>query len=269
MSLVFLTTLGMRPQAITVALDKLQEQYRYDAVGILHTDPENSGIANALRDLKVVLGRDYPHIRADYHNITQRNGTALHDLTDQDTARDYMKGVGKVLIAYGKQHYRVHLLVAGGRKAMSIYGMVAANLVFTSSQDQVFTVLSSDDVLGREEWHVPANKRHEVKIVKLPMVPSRLLPGADPTPFFDNIPSARAEFMSKLTTEEKALTGVMRNNPYLTNDEWAGKLQKSPKTINNQLTGIYSKMMAYYTMAQDVDESARRLVLLDILREEE
>ncbi|MCI0708625.1 MAG: hypothetical protein L0154_00535, partial [Chloroflexi bacterium] len=80
MSVIYIATLGQRPEAITVAFDRLHKQYHYEAMGILHTEPNVSGIAQAYTDLRAVCRRDYPNIPVNFHEMVFENGTPLIDI---------------------------------------------------------------------------------------------------------------------------------------------------------------------------------------------
>lgn len=116
---IFVATLGQRPEAITVALDEmLRRRMRYDAVAVLHT-AETSAIAVSLAQLREVFANDYQGLPVFYHEITLRSGKPMLDVNTQDTATDYFYGVFGVLKHYWQQGDRQHLLISGGRKAMS------------------------------------------------------------------------------------------------------------------------------------------------------
>ena len=79
MGIIYAATLGQRPEAITVAFDRLDEQYHYKKLVVLHTAPQISGIAQAYIDLRPVCVRDYPKTVAHFHEIVYENGTPLID----------------------------------------------------------------------------------------------------------------------------------------------------------------------------------------------
>ncbi|MDW8172381.1 MAG: CRISPR-associated ring nuclease [Anaerolineae bacterium] len=266
MPLAFLATLGQAPEAITFALDKLlHEGYSYDRIVILHTDPQASAIRDAYKRLMPVLARDYA-APAIGHELRFADDKPLVDITDEASALAYFAAVGKVLYLY-KAGYVLHLLVSGGRKAMSIYAMIAASVLFTPRRDMVLTVLSSESLLAQQGWHIPLSAWEQVQLVSLPFVPLRRVPNEDPSHYFSGAPfsNPHAEFLATLSREELALAEAIRLYPYDTNDQLARRLSKSVKTLNNQLNAIYGKMRAFY--GNTVPEATRRIALLDILRE--
>lgn len=124
MALIFLATLGQAPEAITFALDKLIGQgYSYEKISILHTDAQASAIRDSYERLMPVLARDYAAPAISYP-------LCLIDIVDETSARAYFTALGQVLRAYKQEGHILHLLVSGGRKAMSIYAMIAASILF-------------------------------------------------------------------------------------------------------------------------------------------
>jgi hypothetical protein len=77
MPYLYLATIGQRPQAVTVAFDILRERYAYTQMGLLHTDPDHSGIATALRDLHADLTVAYPTLPINNHEIRDISGQPL------------------------------------------------------------------------------------------------------------------------------------------------------------------------------------------------
>jgi len=95
MPTLYVATLGQRPEAITVAFDRLTEQYRYEGLAVLHTEPNKSGIAQTLTDLRAVCKRDYPTLQRYFHEITYPNAAPLIDIEDQRSTEAYYRdGLG-------------------------------------------------------------------------------------------------------------------------------------------------------------------------------
>jgi len=268
MALIFLATLGQAPEAITFALDKLIGQsYRYEGIVILHTDAQASAIHEAYQRLMPILQTDYA-IPASGHELHFADGSPLLDIVDEASAQAYFAALGQALNAYKQEGHTLHLLVSGGRKAMSIYAMIAASILFTPRRDLVLTVLSDERLLAQQGgWHIPPSAWDQVQLVALPFVPLRRVPNDDPSRYFGGapFPNPHAEFLTTLSKEEFTLAETIRHYPYETNEQLAQRLSKSIKTLNNQLNAIYTKMRAFY--GDTIPEATRRIALLDILRE--
>jgi CRISPR-associated protein (TIGR02584 family) len=264
---IFIATLGQRPEAITVAFDLLHEQYRYEGLAVLHTEPNSSGIAQAYVDLRAVLKRDYPTLQTRFHEVTYPDGSPLIDIEDQRSAEAYHRAVLYVLYQYRREGYHLHLMIAGGRKAMSIYAMLAASVIFEPPHDRVWTVLSPESMMAKPgQFHIPAGLRDQVQLVELPLRPARVAPGTDVEALLERPISRREAFYAKLTEAERDLAKLLLEHPYATNEELAKVAGKAHRTISNQLASMYDKMVGFLDFGEDIYN--KRQALLDVLRGE-
>lgn len=264
---VFLATLGQRPSAITMALDILREQHDYETVGILHTHPEKSDIRDALLELSDVLDEHFSGIPVKYHELRFGDGTNLLDVKDQHSAEGYYLALMDILYRYKKSGNRIHLLVAGGRKSMSIYGTLAASMIF-NIEDSVMTILTPQDLMKPGIYTVPAKRYRDIKIVQLPLMPSHLSsPDAVPQGLLKDILALRRapqkRFLENLTPQETALVDMLKLYPYESNAELAERLFKAKRTVDNQFAAIYQKMEALLNM--ELDDNRKRQALLDVV----
>jgi len=263
---IFLATLGQRPEAITIAYDQLAERIPFEQMGIIHTDAERSGIANAFNDLRGVVLRDYAHITVRWHEARRQNGDPILDIDTQSAAHDYYLALFAILREYRSSGYTLHLLIAGGRKAMSVYAALAASLVF-GGQDRLWTLLSPADVVEqRGLFHLKPGMRDRVQLVEMPILPARLLPGdfpTDPQAFIAQRRDPRIDFLSRLTKQEARVTELLTQHPYATTDELATFLNKSPRTVENQLRAVYDKMTGFFDVG--TKKAGKRQFLIDLL----
>lgn len=267
MTYSYIATLGTRPEAITVAFDLLRDSYPYDRIVVLHTDPVRSGIAEAYATLKDVLARDYPGIPAHFHEICYPNGAPLLDITDQPSAEAYYRAVLTVLHDLRVDQRMQHLMIAGGRKAMSTYATLAASVLFEPPHDRVWTVLSPEQMLAKPgQFHIPPGMRGEVRLVELPLRPARVAPGTPLATLLTPPPSRRDAFLAKLTKAERDVVELLRRNPYAGNAQLGAIANKSERTIENQLRVVYDKLMSFLEFGETIHD--KRLVLLDIVRGE-
>jgi CRISPR-associated Csx14 family protein len=268
----FLATLGQRPEAITLALDELQPKYAFTQVVILHTDPQISQIGDAYNNLKMVFEQDYPGLPVHWYALCQSDRSPIKDIFNQATATQYYRAIYGSLLKYKEQHHALHLLVAGGRKAMSIYATLAASLLFTP-RDKVWTILSPDELINHKGvFHAPSPEiRRQIQMVQLPMVTARILPGSIPSHLLENPEnlydrSRRVMFMGKLSPQERLLTETVLMNPYVTNEELAKLLDKSKRTVETQFRSIYNKLQTFLDFGEEI--SNKRQALIDLLNEE-
>ncbi len=263
---VFFATLGQRPEAITVALDKLLPQHQYEVIGIIHTDPNHSGISDALNRLRLVLKHDYPNLLIDYFEVRDIDGNGLVDIETTANAQTYYRYLIETFIPYREQRIPIHLLVAGGRKSMSIYATLAASLLF-GIHDLVMTVLSPPSVIEKQNFHVPTQIAASIQIIELPIQRSRLLPTVladkDVESLLNYRVDPRRDFLNALTVKETGLVELLRQHPYDSNIALAKRLNKSPKTIEFQFSSIYKKLQSSFDL--DLSSAQKRQALLDVL----
>lgn len=264
---IFVATLGERPEAITVALDLLLE--RRDAIEratIVHTSPQGSRIGESFDQIQRVFHEDYPRLHLRMHEICHHNGAPLIDLVDRYTAELYHDAFVELFQEYKQEGYTIHLLVAGGRKAMSVYATLAASLVFSPSKDRVWTVLSAPDLVQqRGQFHIPKGRRDDVQLVDMPLITARLLPGMNPADVLKRRQNPRLDFLQRLTVRERAVVDELARSPYASNEELGRVLSVSHRTIENQLSSVYAKLAGFVDLGETITN--KRQALLDILRE--
>lgn len=262
MKCVFLATLGQRPEAITMALDVLHPRYRYSEIGILHTDTDRSGIVESYSALLPLLQRAYD-CEIVSHLMTTQDGQAIVDITDAYTAEHYFHALLKVLRDYRARYVPVHMLVSGGRKAMSIYATLAASMLF-GEHDRVWTALAAPSVMQIGKFHLERGQAPLFNVVQLPLLPSRLLPAAiaDVTELTRQ-PSPRQRFLAELTKQETLLAQAFEQHPYASNAELGVILGKSHRTIENQFRSMYGKLQTYFD--NKFEDKQKRQILLDVL----
>ena len=262
MPTVFLATLGVRPESITIALDKLMLQHAYNEVGILHTATLGTAIAPAHTAIQEVLRRDYPQLPVQMHELCHPDGSPLPDITDDKAAHDYLRATVQVLHRYQTDGYRIHFMVAGGRKAMSIYAMLAAMWLFVPTHDKVLTVLTPDALIHAGQYHLPRGQQDRITIVDLPLVDMRVSDELGVDALLSQNASRRDDFIGKLTAQERVLCEAIYKNSYVSNEQLAQSLSKSERTIENQLTSIYDKMSVYLRGGEHIRNKRQALLQL-------
>lgn len=264
---LYAATLGQRPEAITVALDELRTRYSFAAAAILHTEPQYSGIAEAYSALKSVFAADYPDLPVRWHELTGVQGKPLIDITNQDTANDYFRSVFCVLRDYRDDGYTIHLLVSGGRKAMTIYATLAAAVIF-GPRDRVWTALTPPELIRAGLYHLPPGSRDQVTLVDLPILPPRFRAAEvagldDPLGMIARRRDPRQTLMDALTPVERQTVELLAQHPHTSIENLAAMLNKSPRTVENQLQSVYRKMIGLCEEAETATN--KRHVLLDFL----
>lgn len=267
MSAIFAATLGQRPEAITVALDLLLERTAVDEVALLYT----AGVIEARDRLTRVLRAEYPRQQVHSHPIARRDGKPLDDILDPGEATDYLRAIYSVLRDYKLRHYDIHLLVSGGRKAMSVYATLAAGLTF-GSRDRVWVILSPDALVqAAGQYHIPPGLRDQVHLVELPLLPGRIIPGTLSPDLLDDYPALLAadspnmRFINSLSKAERRVAYMLSQNPYAANADLAQMLGKGQKTVETQLMHIYDRMNTFFDYAEHIGN--KRQALIDVMRD--
>jgi len=260
---IFLATLGQRPEAITVALDTLVPRYHYSHIGVIHTDPIGSGIADSYHTLMPILRRDYLDCEIVSHDIRTSYDMPLMDITDQVTAESYFYGLLEIIRQYRQRYMPVHLLISGGRKAMSVYATVAAAYLF-GENDRVWTVLTEPHLMRAGIYHLLPEEQESVQIVELPMLPANVPAGAMTSiQVVLNRRSPRQRFLEMLTKQERVLAELLKQYPYESNEKLGKSIDKSARTIENQFRSMYGKMLDCFDL--QIADNYKRQMLLDIL----
>jgi hypothetical protein len=212
-----------------------------------------------------VCERDYPNLQRHFHELTYDDGSPLLDIEDQRSAEAYYYGMLRVLYEYKREGWLLHLMIAGGRKAMSIYATLAASALFEPPHDRVWTVLSPESMLAKpRQFHIPAGLRNQVQVVELPLRPARIAPGTAVEVLLER-PSSRLDaFIAKLTPAEREVAELLRRNPYASNEQLGKIVHKSGRTVENQLASIYDKLIGFLDFGETISD--KRQALLDILR---
>jgi len=272
---ILIATLGEAAPAVSFAFERWREGRRDPELAIIHTDPVQSKISTALARLRKFFPTEYADLRVHWHVVHRRvNGKEqpMLDLDDESAAWDYFRGVLQVLCEYRDAGYRLHLLVAGGRKEMAFYASTAAAALFRETGDQLWTVHSPRDMIDSGMLRIPVGRKNEVQLVKLPFLPGRLTNDElqsllnDPQSYFAGSLEKRLNFLDCLTPAERDLADVLQENPYLDAPMLAERLGKQPKTVENQLGKLYNKMTAFVPIDEGSDGSQKRLLLADLLR---
>ncbi len=271
MSHVYIATLGQRPEAITVAFDELHRRYSFAEIAIMHTEPNFSGIADAIRSLDKDLRCCYPQIPVRYCEILRGDGSGLIDIENDTTARDYYWGVINTLLHYKQQHMTVHLMIAGGRKAMSVYAAMAAPLLL-DGHDRVWTVLTPVEMIRPGAFHVDPGFADQVQLVSLPFQPSTMIFTGSTTMSIEQIrqhvtarSNHKSHLLSKLSPAQRRIADTLDQHPDATAADLARLLTLSIRTVNRHFEDIFDVMQTLFEYGDKLKHPKNEL--LRILRE--
>lgn len=267
MNHVLLATIGQRPEAITMALDVLLPRFVYEKIVLLHTEPNVSGIAQSLHNLTQELGTypPYENLQIICQAMTLKNGQAIIDVDTQKNVEGYFHALVEHFAYYRKNGYCVHVLISGGRKAMSAYAVVAASFVL-SYHDRIWTSIVPQDLMKPHLWHAPGGRAHDVKVVTMPFRASQLTYNQlDDIQFktlvFDENYDMRESFKSNLTPKQLEVVQMIKDHPYDTDGRIASLMNITQKTFENHLSQIYEKLSEFFV----IPASNKRAFLINIM----
>lgn len=255
---VFISTLGSEPQVVTLALYLLRLQgIECSRAVVIHTDDSVPAIGQALRDLRAEFqGRLWQGIALELRPILAE-GWPVRDISTEAEAHAAFRTIFQVVQEEKRAGREVHFSIAGGRKVMSIYGMVVAQLLFDSS-DRLYHLLSEGPLL-KERRMVP-RPEDEVRLVPIPVL--RWQEGAyllgEIMRYEDPLEAVRSRVLARqaeherldrfvrevLSPAERQVCALVAREG-LSNSEAAERLGLSPKTVANHLSSIYAKLAEY------------------------
>jgi CRISPR-associated Csx14 family protein len=245
---VLIATLGTESQVVTLSLLELERLgYAVEEVAIIHTAGQNPKIIEALNRLHQAFTEDnrLQKYRRRFELLQGRQGPIV-DITTAAEAEDAFNEIFLVVRRYKLDGYRVHLNIAGGRKPMSIYGMVTAQILFDEA-DRLWHLVSNDSLVkSRRLW---PEEDDEYQLVPVPVIRASDRP--DLLRQFQNAEEAVQEqealrqelkyalFLEKLTEAERRVARLLAQG--LSNEAIALELTNAPSTISKHLSTIYGK----------------------------
>ena len=191
----FVATLGLQPQIITRALDQLRPlEPRLELAVILHTAEYRPHLQwPTLADFRAYLEQTYAPLRVELTLLQQAGQAPLRDVVSPADAEVAFRVIYNVTRDLKRRGYRLHSLIAGGRKSIIIYSVLSAQLLF-DAQDKLWHIFSRDeyerDPFDREmgqRAHVPDGVVHLVEVPVLfvsrvaPLIRELILHSDDPT----------------------------------------------------------------------------------------
>jgi CRISPR-associated protein Csx14 len=252
---VLIATLGVNPQIVTISLDLLQTQGCHIAeVVSIYTD--NDKVKESLAQLDEELGRmgGPPHRPVI---IAGRDGPVSDFWTEAD-ATALLRTLYREIKAYKQTGWRVHLMIAGGRRVMSAYALVVAQLLFDEA-DRAWHLFSDFWQQGRDrKMHVESGD-HAI-LVPVPVL--RWTPMANIVAdwVFSDDPWQVIERQQELQQRErdlrlqaflKGLPAAQREvarllSEGLDNQTIAARRHKSVHTVTKQVSVIYEEWRTFF-----------------------
>lgn len=260
MSSVLVATLGAEPQVISLTTQcLLRSGELLERVILLHTDRTQAPIAQSLPPLENLFANQpgWPPL--------EPLALAAGDVLTPAQIQSFSDTLFLTLKRGLQDGYRIHLLLAGGRKPMAIMGASVAQMLL-GSEDCVWYLHSSQAL--RASGALLDTDAASVQLVRVPL-PRLNVPSPRYTVSFaansPNMALAALEdaqtrrlryfVQHELTAAERQLAQLAATE-VLTVEQMAQRLHKSQKTIANQLNAIYGKMEA--ALGLQPDRSVKR-----------
>jgi len=257
---VLVATLGVSPQTITISLDLLQEKgHHISEVISVYTD--NDKVKEALQAVEAELERSGgpPHravmIGAPEHPVDDF-------LTEVDSTV-LLRTLYREIKALKEAGCRIHLSIAGGRRVMSAYALVVAQLLF-DEHDRAWHLFS-------DFWQKDRNRKMRLEpgdhavLVPVPVLRwSPMVTKIVDWNFSDDpwqVIERQQEFQQRehdlrLQSFLKTLPRVQQNVARLlaeglNNEAIAARRNKSVHTVKKQVSEIFAEWRVFFDLPED------------------
>lgn len=273
-SSTLIATLGTEPQVVTAALDLLSQRGEcISRLQVLHTLSTDPALAGSLHALRQAFTPPPAGLQVEFFPITTLEGQPLADIETPASAEAGFRALYRLVRQAKRRLEKVHLSIAGGRKLLSLYGMLAAQILF-DDEDCLWYLHSAGQFLAEKRLHPAAGD--ETRLVPIPVVrwarispvlldlsdsddPYQALQRQAALRLEERLEEARSFVRGALTpAEEKVVAQLVKEG--LSDAEIAGRLGISPRTVGDHLGVAYQKAAAHWNL-----ENVGRTQLVQLL----
>jgi CRISPR-associated protein (TIGR02584 family) len=251
---ILITPLGSKAQLVTLGLDCLRQQGDFpDELLVVHTCAERPETAAALARLRLDLPQRYPNLTYRALLLSQ-NGIPLKDVTAPGDVETAFQLLYAEVRALKLQERRVHFLISGGRRTLTVFGMAVAQMLF-DDDDRLWHLVSHPKLEASGALHTGDGEW--ARLIPIPLISwGRLSPVFDVLRTVEN-PFEAANRLADLRLREQwdqarifVLTGLSgAERPVvellvrdgLSQSEISERLTLSPRTVEQHLRSAYRK----------------------------
>lgn len=259
-----IATLGTEPQVVTTALALLDRQgVDVRRVEIVHTTQPDSPIEVATQILAEAFtqGPYAQQVEFHLHPIQDEHGAHLSDVETPEAARAAFRCLFRRVRAAKRDGLQVHVSIAGGRKTLAVFGMVAAQLLF-DEDDRLWHLHSAGAYLSERRLY--PRPEDQVHLIAVPVIqwskvspllldlggvedPYQALARQQSRHLAERLEDARAFVLGALTpAEERVVALLVREG--LSDREIGARLSLSSRTVEQHLRAAYQKAAAHWEL---------------------
>lgn len=267
-----IATLGSKPQLITLAVDCLcQDDKPVNRVVIIHGLKERVETQRAITVLEGDLSKSNPQITLEFLEL-QRDGLPLADIATPEQVDSAFRVLYATVRRLKMDDQTIHLLIAGGRRTLTVFGMAVAQMLF-DDRDRLWHLASHPAL--EESGKLHASEEEWTRLIPIPVISwGRLSPAFDVLRSVDDPfeavnqlskfrlreqwDAARIFILTKITSAESSIVSLLVREG-LSQPEIAERLGVSLRTVEQHLRSIYRKAEEHWE-AENINQA--RLVRL-------